>query len=735
MGARVVQLERSGVIGSDVDLTTCDREPIHLAGAIQPFGALVVLDGSGRLERRSRNAASLLGPLPEFGEAFGAAYHERLAPWLAAPPHEPLEPIEIAAGGRVLDVVAHRSGGRLVVEFEPREADAPAHSSFALKAQRALDRIQRQPRLDGLLDVATEELWTLTGFDRVMAYRFLHDDSGHVVAERRRPELETFLGLRYPATDIPVQARRLFALNRLRFIPDLAYRPIAIEPPSDASARDPLDLSHSMLRSVSPVHVEYLQNMGVTASMSISIVVGGRLWGLFACHHYRGARLVPHAVRTACALLAQIVSVLVERVEVEERARGVDAARALREELQRRARAADDIVAALCATPSFAGLVGASGSAALLDKRVSLLGSTPAMGVTGELSEWLRSSADDVVATHELGRVVPALAGRLDGTAGLLAVRFHREQNGWLCWFRQEEAETVRWAGNPEKTYSEGPLGPRLNPRGSFGEWVETVRGRAAPWQPHELDVATAFRRDIQEVALAKLSEFERARDMMLAALGHDLRSPLNAISMAATLLSGGSGSQSDLGARIARSSGRMQRLVDQMLDLSRIQAGLGLGVQRRSGDLAALVRHAVEESRLGFPGVELELDAPPELASEFDPDRIGQVLSNLLSNARHHGRAGRSVRIELVARDDVAILSVTNEGEPIPTEARARIFQPFKLESLNRSRNRSGLGLGLHIVNEIVKSHGGRIEILDADGLVTFRVSLPLRALEPPAR
>ena len=148
------------------------------------------------------------------------------------------------------------------------------------------------------------------------AYRFLHDDSGHIVAERRKPELETFLGLRYPATDIPVQARRLFTLNRLRFIPDLGYRPAVLEPSCGPKAPDPLDLSQSMLRTVSPVHVEYLQNMGITASMSVSIVVGGSLWGLFACHHYGGARLVPHAVRVACTLLAQVVSVLVERIEM-----------------------------------------------------------------------------------------------------------------------------------------------------------------------------------------------------------------------------------------------------------------------------------------------------------------------------------------------------------------------------------------------------------------------------------
>ena len=253
------------------------------------------------------------------------------------------------------------------------------------------------------------------------------------------------------------------------------------------------------------------------------------------------------------------------------------------------------------------------------------------------------------------------------------------------------------------------------------------MRGRSAPWQPHELDIANAFRRDVQELALAKLSEFERARDTMLAALGHDLRSPLSAISMAATLLSGGARSPADLGERIARSSGRMQRLVDQMLDLSRIQAGLGLGLARQRHDLAGVVRHAIEEARLGFPGTTIDAEVPDELHALIDPDRFGQVVSNLLSNARHHGHLGRPVRVVLRSEPKRVVLSVINEGDAITPEVRARIFQPFKIEAVQQRRNRSGLGLGLHIVSEIVRSHGGEITFDDGEGLVTFSVTLPL--------
>lgn len=710
-----------------VDLTTCDREPIHVPGAIQPFGALIVLDLEGRLVRLSRNAPELLGTLPAIGEPLDAGFLQAINTWFAprAADGGGLDPIEREFAGRTFDIVGHRSGDWLILEFEPRSADAPLLTTFALKAQRALERIQRHTSLEGLLDVATEELWQLTGFDRVMTYRFRHDGSGHVVAERRTANLESFLGLRYPATDIPQQARRLFTLNQLRFIPDLAYQPVPIDPPCGDGAPEPLDLSHSMLRSVSPVHVEYLQNMDVTASMSISLVVGGQLWGLFACHHYSGARLVPQAVRISCSLISQVVSVLVERTEISERARALETARALREQLGARARAGDDIVASLAESPSFLELVAADGGTLLWEKRVLSLGRTPSAEVVALLVDWLRSRGENLVQTQALALEIPELAARLDGVAGLLAVCIQPEHDGWVVWFRLEETETVRWAGNPEKTYSEGPLGPRLNPRGSFREWRETVRGRAAPWRAYEIELAAAFRRDIQGVALTKLSEVERARDLMLAALGHDLRTPLSAITMAAALLSDASSPSIDLGKRIERSSGRMKRLIDQMLDLSRIQAGLGLGVDRTHGDLAAVVRAAVEEARTAYPGSELVVTIPDRVPASFDADRMAQVVSNLLSNARHHGQIGRPVRIELSIVNEGVVLSVINEGGPIAPATRSQLFQPFKLDSLKNRTNRGGLGLGLHIVHEIVKAHEGRIDVEDEGGTVVFRVVL----------
>jgi two-component system, chemotaxis family, sensor kinase Cph1 len=725
--------------GAAVDLSNCDREPIHTPSAIQPHGALLVFDAEARLVARSANAEAILGPLPVPGGRLGAtqgtaSLREHVAAGVAAPDTF-FEPFEVALGGGTFDAISHHSGGWLVVELERRPEHAPPPDQFAVKAHRALTLIQRQPTSEALLATAVREVRALTGFDRVMAYRFRDDDSGDVVAEDKRPDLEPFLGQRYPAGDIPAQARRLYVLNPLRLIADVGYAPVALEPrllpqgpPPQAGV--PLDLSQSVLRSVSPIHVEYLTNMGVAASMSISIVVSGRLWGLIACHHYSGPRLAPYAVRAACQLLSQVLSALVERTEAKARAEFVARTAEVRLRLLERARASDDLLQALATpSPGLRDLVTSSGTAVTLERRVHREGLAPPRDAVAALAAHLtRSRAPDVYYTQQAGRDLPPEID-LGDVCGVLALRFHREHEGYLFWFRPEEVEEVRWGGNPEKAYVVGPLGPRLTPRGSFAEWRETVRGRSAPFDAAEIELAARLRVELQDAALAKAAEFERTRDLFVAALGHDLRNPLSAITMAGELLSQGDAPDAlseRVGARIASSAGRMRRLVDQMLDLSRVQQGLGLGLVRKPTDVSAVVADVAQEMRAAFPGVELEVDARPHAVADVDADRLAQLVTNLLSNARHHGDVTRPVWVRVRAEPSNVIVEVTNHGPTIPEAERPHLFRAFKRESVGNRANQRGLGLGLFITNEIAVGHGGRVDVESADGLTTFRVTLP---------
>jgi chemotaxis family two-component system sensor kinase Cph1 len=297
-----------------VNLDNCDSEPIHTPGAIQPHGALFAFDAGQRLVHCSANAAGLLGVNPlELGDALSGAHfpgyegiHQLLADVQASPDSDVLpHATEVQGPGGTFDVIAYRTASGVICEFESRAGAVPVPAGFSFTSHRSMERLKREQSVASLLSAAVEEIRRWTGFDRVMAYRFRHDDSGDVVAEAVDAALDPFLGRRYPAGDIPAQARRLYVINTVRLIADTRAQPVPVMA-ADAAA-GPLDMSHGILRSVSPVHIEYLNNMGVAASMSVSIVIGGRLWGMLACHHQQPRR-VAYSVRMTCDVLAQVLA-------------------------------------------------------------------------------------------------------------------------------------------------------------------------------------------------------------------------------------------------------------------------------------------------------------------------------------------------------------------------------------------------------------------------------------------
>ncbi|GAB3197998.1 hypothetical protein GCM10027261_24420 [Geodermatophilus arenarius] len=493
----------------DEALARCAEEPIAVPGAIQPHGALLaVTEPDLAVVVASANAAAVLGTDPTgrtLADLLTPAEIDRLRAALAADLVE-ADPLRVAPAGTELDLVLSRSGDLLVTEWEPVAGAGQAGAAWHRRLPTVLQRLSAPTSLEGLTAVLAREVRALTGFDRVMVYRFDAEWNGEVVAEDRRADLEPFLGLHYPAGDIPAQARALYATNWMRLIPDATYTPVPLEPPLVPGTGRPLDLSGAVLRSVSPVHLEYLANMGVTASMSVSLIDRGKLWGLVACHGYSGAHRPSYADRTAAEFLGRTASLLLHTtVEAGERDRVVAVA-------QREA----ELVAAIGRTPrtpaaalvdgdlTALDLLPAAGAAVRLDGRLHLLGRTPpAERVAAVVPAVLRVGG----ATDRLTLALPGFEDLADDASGVLAVEVGGGRGDFLAWFRPETPREVSWGGDPHTSkVTDG----RLSPRRSFARWTETVRGTARPWREHEVAAARALAGHLGEARLARAGEDDR---------------------------------------------------------------------------------------------------------------------------------------------------------------------------------------------------------------------------------
>jgi chemotaxis family two-component system sensor kinase Cph1 len=616
----------------------------------------------------------------------------------------------------------------------------------------------------------------------VMAYRFDRDDHGHVIAETKRPALESFLDLHYPASDIPVQARRLYTINWLRLIADVGYRPAALVSTSSA----PLDLSFSVLRSVSPIHLEYLRNMRVCASMSISLVVDGRLWGMLICHHY-SPRFVRYDIRAACEFFGQTLSWQIaarERAELFE-ARA-NAQRTLTNVLNQLG-ADPRIERALGRDPSqLLALTSADGVAILSEGSFTLLGKTPPAEHVRVLSDHIRPRlGSGAFATDSLRSLAPDGPWADADASGALAVSLAPTHDPLLIFLRQEVVETVNWAGDPNKLASLADGDDRLTPRGSFALWRETVRGRSLPWHPWQTEAALDLRQAVlghalqqsQELATvnarlsaameslarakedleAKVTErtaaLEKAhRELTLYAdelaksnvelerfayvASHDLQEPLRMVVSYVQLLErryrGKLDSDADEFIAFAVDGAkRMQGLINDLLAYARIGRA---GRPTAKVDLEQVLQTtlvnlslAVEES-----GATVSHDTLPEVTG--DASQLGQLLQNLLANAlKFRGEAPPEVHVSLADNGAEWEVGVRDNGIGIASEHLARVFAIF--QRLHTRGEYPGTGVGLAICKKIVEQHGGRLWVESEVGHgSTFFFTLPKRGHEVTA-
>ncbi len=494
----------------DEALARCADEPIAIPGAVQPHGALLAVTEPGLdVVVASANATELFGrAATDLGDLLDDADLARLRDGLAGDLAE-VNPLRVTVGGGEIDLVLHRADGLLLTEWEPVAGAEQAGAAWHRRLPSVLQRLAASTTLEQLSATLARDVRTVTGFDRVMVYRFDTDWNGEVIAEARRDDLEPFLDLRFPASDIPAQARALYTTNWMRLIPDAGYERVPLEPALHPSTGRPLDLSGAMLRSVSPVHLEYLANMGVVSSMSVSLIDRGRLWGLISCHHYAGPHRPSVADRTAAEFLGRTASLLLRTVVAESELDGVVDV----------AERAAELAAAVGRTPRALGaalteqdvtvldLLPAAGAAVRLGGQLRLLGTTPPADRVPALVGALLDA--DVSATDSASAVVPGAADLLDTASGVLAVPVGG--GDFLAWFRPETLREVTWGGNPyESKVAQTDDGPRLSPRRSFSAWSEIVRGTSRPWREHEVAAARALAGHLAAASLNRSEEDNR---------------------------------------------------------------------------------------------------------------------------------------------------------------------------------------------------------------------------------
>ncbi len=540
-----------------LDLTNCDREPIHIPGSIQPHGALLVADPvSEAVLQAAGDLPGLLGTRrPPLGLPVGKLLGLGLGAMARSADVVPgPAPLHLgtarppAAPGVEVEVLVHLRDGLAVLELEPGAPDRPSAARVLAGIGAAVAALEAAPDLPGLCEAAAREVRRLTGFDRVMIYRFLEDGSGSVVAEHRADGLPPFLNHRYPASDIPRQARELYLRNPIRLIPDVGYAPAPLAPPLCPATGRPLDMSDCALRSVSPVHVRYLENMGVAASMSVSVVRDGALWGLIACHH-RTPRHVPYELRRACAHLGQALAqriAALEEAEAHLQARRLAAAR---DELLSTLAAAEEVAGALAERVSLLRRVVPSDGAVVFQRgRVAGAGHRPSDRRVRALADWLlRDGMPDPFATDRLAERHTAAAAYRTRASGLLAAAVPRGEEDplLLLWFRAERTEEVEWAGNPHEPVEPGSDPGTLNPRRSFALWRETVHGRSRPWTGAELEAARRFRDRVSDLlrrqhlaelnlrlrqALAEKDELLAQKDLLMREVHHRVQNGLQLV-------------------------------------------------------------------------------------------------------------------------------------------------------------------------------------------------------------
>jgi chemotaxis family two-component system sensor kinase Cph1 len=754
-----------------VDLTNCDREPIHIPGRIQPHGVLLVLSEPDlTIVQISSNSKRLLGRYPEellnqpLSCLLNAKQLNAITSCLSKD-FESVNPLKLSIEHQqkaiIFDGIIHRYAGALTLELEPSQTKEPADFfGFYHLVKGTIHKLQNAHTLSEMCTVMVQEVRQLTGFDRVMVYQFDPEGAGRVIAEAKRDDLIPYLGLHYPSSDIPKQAKQLYTLNWLRLIPDVDYQPSELVPAINPLTNEVTDLSLSVLRSVSPLHIEYLHNMGVGASMSISLLKNKQLWGLIACHH-ESAKYLTYEVRTACEFLGQVMSL---ELNVKEENEDLDykmKLKSIQSNFVEIIPQHDDLLEGLLNDETnLLELVNATGAAICWDDQIYTVGRTPNEEPLSDLLAWIETQVEgNVYSTATLSSLYPAAESFIQVASGLLALAISRVNRNYILWFRPEVVQTVSWGGNPNKpveVLDDGEV--RLSPRKSFAAWQETLRGQSLLWKPCELEAVLELRSAIVGIVLRKADELakinlelERSNselDSFAYIASHDLKEPLRGIhNYSSFLIEDYADVLNEDGVTklqtLVRLTQRMEDLINSLLHFSRLGR---VELDLKPTDINDLLQTVLDVLSISLDQT-VDIRIPRPLPTVMcDRVQMSEVFTNLISNAiKYNDLTEKWVEIGFLdpvqssrkrhlvddeAPEIVTTFYVKDNGIGIPEHHLNNIFRIFK-RLHGPSKYGGGTGAGLTIAKKIVERHSGEIwvESIPGEGS-TFYFNLPQAAL-----
>jgi two-component system, chemotaxis family, sensor kinase Cph1 len=718
-----------------VDLTNCDKEPIHIPGKVQSHGFLVAINQTSSLiSYISENIAPFINDEPkkylgkhidELEEKFDISSGTQLKlsqivklgnsnEQLAS-----VNPFTLSLGKKPYNLIVSVSGDQKILEFETVDSDL----DFDLQKSigRSVSEILSGKNLHSLLNNAAQKIKDIIFYDRVMIYKFGEDGHGEVVAEVKNEHLEPFLGLHYPASDIPKQARELYKINLTRIIADVNTESSPILTNQFDSA--PLDLTHSELRAVSPIHIQYLKNMGVASSFSISLIAHGELWGLIACHNY-SPRFINYKARDASKLIGQILSSALEYRQDEEDTERSARLNAAADELSKHIEKENYITDALLEHDiTIQDITTAAGAALVFDNNIHTLGNVPPMDELKEVIKWLKvNMQESVYYTHRFPEIYYPAKHYSNVASGILACILSKELSEMIIWFKPEQIDTITWAGNPEKPVESAENGiMQLSPRKSFESWTQIVKNTSERWNNEEISAVIRIREQVIYAINRKANDIRMLNERLNMAyeeldafsftVSHDLRTPLSSIKSYAELLLTTNKSIDNKGReildRIVKGADKMNFLIQEILNYSRVGRA---DIEFAPIDMSRLLPEIKREVLSALKPQKLEFIIGNTPAIKGDGVMINQVFTNLINNAvKYSSRTEeQKVKVEGVVNDDEIVYSVEDNGVGIDVNYYSRVFELFK--RMDNVKDFEGTGVGLAIVKRIVEKHNARI-------------------------